>query len=299
MSCVGEPRSLMRSQRHLARASHKVTPSLLALSCHSCEKVPSVRTCAGALKSKATKCIAILLKGLPREMLHYARGRPRGERQSMAEMTRLWYLIRVSKKYGLDTHRFLACFPDAWTRQKSSYDDILIQRRQKTNDNGVFLVTQDQKVIAQLYLGQKMLKYLPEVDLASFPCDERPRVREVETSQTGNMQIKNIDAGVKWVNLKARVVEKSIPRNVFTSYGDRIAVSTATISDNTGSIRLPLWNAQIDMVSIGDTVQIENGRVKTFRGELQVSVGRNSKLQVIENQSTPHTAKSHAQDAAP
>jgi len=113
------------------------------------------------------------------------------------------------------------------------------------------------------------------------------------------MQIKNIDAGVKWVNLKARVVEKSIPRNVFTSYGDRIAVSTATISDNTGSIRLPLWNAQIDMVSIGDTVQIENGRVKTFRGELQVSVGRNSKLQVIENQSTPHTAKSHAQDAAP
>jgi len=131
-----------------------------------------------------------------------------------------------------------------------------------------------------------MLKHIPEVDLASFPCNERPRVREVETSQTGNMQIKNIDAAVKWVNLKATVVEKSIPRNVFTSYGDCIAVSTATISDNTGSIRLPLWNAQIDMVSIGDTVQIENGRVRTFRGELQVSVGRNSKLQVVENQAT-------------
>jgi len=100
------------------------------------------------------------------------------------------------------------------------------------------------------------------------------------------MQIKNIDDGVKWVNLKVGVVEKSIPRNVFTSYGDRIAVSTATISDNTRSIRLPLWNAQVDMVSIGDTVQIENGRVRTFRGELQVSVGRNSKLQVVENQAT-------------
>jgi len=232
-------------------------------------------------------------------MLHYARGRPRAQWQSMADMTRLWYLIRVSNKYGVDTHKFLMCFPHAWTHEKSSHNAISIQLRQRTKNNGMFLVTQDQKVIAQLNLSQKILKYLSEIDPASFPCNQSSPLRKVETFKTVDVQIKNINVGVKWVNLKARVVEKSIPRNVFSRFGDPLALSTATISDNTGSIRLPLWNAQIDMVSVGDTVQIENGRVRTFRGELQVSVGRNSKLQVIENQSTPHTLKSHAQDAAP
>jgi replication factor A1 len=102
--------------------------------------------------------------------------------------------------------------------------------------------------------------------------------------KTIDIQIKDIGAGVKWVNLIARVVGKSNPRNVFSRFGESLALSIATISDGTGSMRLPLWNAQIDRVSIGDTVQIENGRVRTFRGELQVSVGRNGRLEVIENQ---------------
>ena len=72
-------------------------------------------------------------------MLYYGRGRPRGQRQSMAEMTRLWYLIRVSNKYGLDTHKFLMCFPHAWTHEKSSHNGISIQLRQKTKNNCVFL----------------------------------------------------------------------------------------------------------------------------------------------------------------
>lgn len=205
----------------------------------------------------------------------------------MAEMTRLWYLIRVSDKYAVDTHKFLMCFPHAWTHEKSFHNGISIQLRQKTDNNCVFLITQDQKVIAQLHLSQKLLKYLPEVDPASFPCNQSFPVRKVETLKTADVQIKNINAGVKWVNLKARVVEKSDPKNFFSRFGDPLALSIATISDGTGSMRLPLWNAQIDRVSVGDTVQIENGRVGTFRGELQVSVGRNSKLEVIR--SNQHT----------
>jgi len=102
----------------------------------------------------------------------------------------------------------------------------------------------------------------------------------METLETTDVQIKDIDAGVKWVNLIAKVVGKSDPRNVFSRFGESLALSIAPISDGTGSMRLPLWNAQIDRVSIGDTVEIENGRVRRFRGELQVSVGRNSKLEV-------------------
>ena len=190
----------------------------------------------------------------------------------MAEMTRLWYLIVVSKKYGLDTRRFLMCFPHAWTHEKSSHNGMSIQLRQKTKNNCVFLVTQDQKVIAQLHLSQKLLKYLPEVDPASFPFIEFTPASRMETLETSDLQIKDIDAKVRCVNLKAKIVGKSIPRYVFSRFGDALTLSTATISDGTGSMRMSLWNAEIDRVSIGDTVQINNGRVRTFRGELQVSL---------------------------
>jgi replication factor A1 len=241
--------------------------------------------CVGALKSKATQHLTILLKGLPRDMVHRGRGRPRGQWQSISDMTRLWYLIRVSKKYGLDTRRFLMCFPHAWAHEESSHNGISIQLRQKTEDNCVFLVTQDQKVIAQLNLSQKLLKYLPEMDPASFPFIELTPADRMETGETSDQQIKDIDGRVRSVNLKAKVVGKSLPRCVFSRFGDALTLSTATISDGTGSLRMSLWNAEIDRVSIGDTVQINNGRVRTFRGELQVSLGRKGRLQVVENQS--------------
>jgi len=242
-----------------------------------------VRAFIDALKSKATEYSSIVLKGLPRDMLHYGRGRPRGQRQSTAELTRLCYLITLAKKYGLDTHRFLLSFLDAWTHKRSLYNGTSIQLREKTENHCVFLVMQDENVLAQLHLSENLLKYLPKVDLASFPFVELTRASNVRTFETSDVQIKDIDAGVKWVNLKARVVEKSAPRNVFSRFGDALALSTATISDGTGSMRLPLWNAQIDRISIGDTVQIQNGRVGMFRGELQVTVGRNGRLQVIED----------------
>jgi replication factor A1 len=218
--------------------------------------------------------------------MHYGRRGPRGQRQSMAEMTRLWYLIGVSKKYGLDTRKFLMCFPHAWTHEKSSHNGMSIQLRQKTNNSCVFLVTQDQKVIAQLHLTQKLLKYLPEVDPTSFPFIEFTPGSRMETLETRDQQIKDIDAKVRCVNLKAKVVGKSIPRYVFSRFGDALTLSTATISDGTGSMRMSLWNTEIDRVSIGDTVQINNGQVRTFRGELQVSLGRKGRLQVVENQPT-------------
>jgi hypothetical protein len=229
--------------------------------------------------------VTILLKSLPIEMFHHERGRPRGQRQSMPEMIRLWYLIWLSKKYGLDTHEFLMCFPDAWAHEKSSHNSLSIQLRQEKDSNCVFLVTQDQKVIAQLHLSQNLLRYLPEVDPASFPSIEFTPSRRMEKLETSDLEIKDIDARVRSVNLKAKVVGKSMPRYVFSRFGDALTVSTATISDGTGSITMSLWNAEIDRVSIGDTVQIDNGRVRTFRGELQVSLGRKGRLQVGENQS--------------
>jgi len=225
------------------------------------------------------------LRVLQTGMHGYGRGRPRGPWHSVADRTSLAYLIGISRKYGIAADRLFECFLDAWTNRKALYKSMSIECRIKTENDAVFLIMQDQKVIAQFRLTNGMLRSLREVDLSSFQFEASP-VKKAGTLKAIDLQIKDLNAETKRVNLKAAVIEKSVIRMVYSRFGDALLVSTAIISDDTGSAKLTLWNNQIDAVSVGDAVQIENGEVKTFRGELRVSLGRRGKLHVIENQST-------------
>lgn len=87
---------------------------------------------------------------------------------------------------------------------------------------------------------------------------------------------------MKRVSLKAMVVEVPKPKMVYTRYGTQAFVSNALISDETGTLRMSLWNQQISKVSEGDRINIENGKVATFKGERQLRLGRGGILSVIE-----------------
>jgi replication factor A1 len=96
------------------------------------------------------------------------------------------------------------------------------------------------------------------------------------------MKIKELRDGMRRVDLTAKVVEISEPRRVQSRYSGRtFRVADAIISDETGSIKLTLWNEQIEQVKVNDTIKIENGYVRSFRGEIQLNVGRYGKLTVL------------------
>ena len=95
------------------------------------------------------------------------------------------------------------------------------------------------------------------------------------------MNIKDLRNGMKRVNVEAKVVEKSNPREVTSRYKDETyKVADAVVADDTGSIKLTLWNEQIDQVNVNDTIKIENGYVTSFKGEIQLNVGKFGKLTV-------------------
>ena len=96
------------------------------------------------------------------------------------------------------------------------------------------------------------------------------------------MKIKELRSGMKKVDVDVNVVEVSDPREVVTRYGESHRVATAVVSDDTGTIKLSLWDANIDEVKVGDKVKIENGYVTTFRNENQLNVGRFGKLTVVK-----------------
>ncbi len=87
---------------------------------------------------------------------------------------------------------------------------------------------------------------------------------------------------MKRINLKARVTEISKPKLVLTRSNDYAVFANATLSDETSTIKLTLWNGRINMVSINDMVQIENANVIMFRGEKQLRTGRNGRLKVVQ-----------------
>jgi replication factor A1 len=86
---------------------------------------------------------------------------------------------------------------------------------------------------------------------------------------------------MKRVDVEAKVVEKGDPREVMSRYKDETyKVADAVVADDTGSIKLTLWNEQIDQVNVNDTIKVENGYVTSFKGEIQLNVGKYGKLTV-------------------
>jgi replication factor A1 len=84
------------------------------------------------------------------------------------------------------------------------------------------------------------------------------------------------------VDVQAKVIQKSDTREVSSRYGNETyRVADTIIKDDTGTIKLTLWNEQINQVNIDDTVKIENGYIRSFRGEIQLNIGRYGKLTIL------------------
>ena len=95
------------------------------------------------------------------------------------------------------------------------------------------------------------------------------------------MKIVELKPGMRRVDVNGKIVQIDGPRDVQTKFGPG-QVATATLQDDSGTVKVTLWNENISKVSLNDMVQIENGYVDSFRGELQLNVGRYGKLTKVE-----------------
>ena len=97
-------------------------------------------------------------------------------------------------------------------------------------------------------------------------------------------KIRDLQDGMKRIDVvEAKVIEKTPAREVLSRYKDAVyRVANAIIEDETGNIKLTLWNDQIEQVKENDNIKIENGYVTSFRGEIQLNIGRYGKLSIIQ-----------------
>ena len=87
--------------------------------------------------------------------------------------------------------------------------------------------------------------------------------------------IGDIREGQQRVIIEGQVEKIERTRTVYSrKTGEELRVADATLSDDTGTIKLALWNDQIRQLRPETRVRIEEGHVKSYRDELQMSVGK-------------------------
>jgi replication factor A1 len=188
------------------------------------------------------------------------------------------YLAFLSIKYEVDPEKFLYALRSAEEHKKSRCAKLSIQFRGKIKNKLIFLIMKGSEVIAQFPMDEEFLLNRSN-QLRNFIETDRIRRYLAKKARTATANsIKDLRTGMSHVSLKAKILEVTQPKHVVTKYGNNASVAKALIADETGTIKLCLWNGQIDSVSVGDTIQIENAQASVFRGERFLSLGKKGTL---------------------
>jgi replication factor A1 len=107
--------------------------------------------------------------------------------------------------------------------------------------------------------------------------DEKP------SESKEQVKIEKLTPSSREVNTIVKVVSKSEIRNV-TSARDYTTrrVQDALVGDETGCVYLTLWDDNIDKVNDEATLQIANGYVNLFRGNMRLNIGRYGSFEILE-----------------
>jgi len=171
-------------------------------------------------------------------------------------------------------------------RPTAKCGDLEIEIRSSGATSSMYMFSAKGKTLAQADLQTDSISKLKRLP-AEFSSFLEAREKTTNSNRLGMAsEIGTLRYGLSGVSFKARVVQKSAVRAVTSKDGTALLVCEVTLSDGTGEIPLAVWNNQIGTVTKGDLVQIENARVRSFRGRIQLSMSRKTGvLTVLEHSS--------------
>ena len=94
-------------------------------------------------------------------------------------------------------------------------------------------------------------------------------------------KIKELQSGQCSVEVEAVIKEIEEPKS-FNKYGRELRLRNAVIEDDSGFVKLTLWNEDVDKYAVGEKVKITNGYVNEFQGEKQLTSGKFGKIEKVE-----------------
>jgi ssDNA-binding replication factor A large subunit len=95
------------------------------------------------------------------------------------------------------------------------------------------------------------------------------------------MKVADLKRGSFEGSVEGEITELEEPKKITTKFGKQLTVANGMLKDDSGEIKLALWNEDATKFVKGDKVRITNGWVSEFQGELKVSSGRNGTIEKI------------------
>ncbi len=96
------------------------------------------------------------------------------------------------------------------------------------------------------------------------------------------MKVSDLKSNSNFDELVLKIIEKKDPREVARRFGGTARVCDLVGEDEEGNtVQVTLWNDEIDQIQLNETLKITDGWVKEWGNQLQVSTGRNGKLEKV------------------
>jgi len=199
-------------------------------------------------------------------------------------------LAVLSAQHSIYPSELFQALLKAKDQKKSTVENLTIEYRGSVNNQAIFLITKDNKVVAQFRVPEETLG---QKDISFDNWMNTSRVRKEIAKQNpmpAHMKIGDLNSGMKKVNVIAEVLETPEPSKVHTQFRDNALVANAVIGDETGKVMLCLWDQQVNSVSVGNYIEVKNAHVATFKGENQLRLGRNGSITILEKPLANQTA---------
>ncbi|MFW9957612.1 MAG: GNAT family N-acetyltransferase [Candidatus Odinarchaeota archaeon] len=132
------------------------------------------------------------------------------------------------------------------------------------------------------HLGFKqygIFRWVPTFDLRAYELVLDPEYK-IETTKIADVA----DNNQRYV-IEGTVDSISESREVFSKKENKYhTVAEAVVTDDSGSMKLVLWNEMIRQVKQNERIRVETAYVSTFKGEMQLNVSKFGRIAIL-NQS--------------
>jgi replication factor A1 len=193
------------------------------------------------------------------------------------------HIALLSVKHSIYPAEVFQALITARNNEKAVCGNLTVEHRGKVKDETIFLIKKGNNVVAQFRVDEEFLLRKDNPFESWMSTDKiRKKIAKQNTESILTM-VHDLRAGMKRVNVKAEVLEVPKPAQVHTQFGNSVMVVNALVGDETGKIKLCLWEGQINSISVGDNIEIKNARVCVFRGERQLRLGKNGVLSILQS----------------
>jgi hypothetical protein len=193
------------------------------------------------------------------------------------------YIALLSVKHSIYPAEVFQALIAARDNEKAACGNLTVECRGKVKGETIFLIKKGNSVVAQFRVDETFLLRKDNPFESWMSTDKiRKKIAKQNTDLIFNM-VHDLRAGMKRINVKAEVLEVPEPAQVHTQFGNSVMVVNALVGDETGKIKLCLWEQQISSIAVGENIEIKNAHVCVFRGERQLRLGKKGVLSVLKS----------------